>query len=161
MKWQALVALIALIVTSLACNAGGDINIRQDDQYNYLTVSLTEQQVQDILSSILANAERIQVQNARIDLQLGQIIVTGDAIGQDGRSYPGNMTLQAGSANGALQITVIAFNFSGFNADQATIDRWNADIAAGLGRSAEQSESEVDSVSITDSAMSITWRSPR
>jgi hypothetical protein len=161
MKSPIVMVFFMLVLAALACNAGADVNVSVDDQYSYLTVSLTEQQVQDVLAGALANAGRVRVENPHVDLQAGQIVVSGEAIGQDGRRYPGNMTLQAGAANGALQISIVAVNFNGFTADPDTINRWNADIAAGLGRAAAQSASEVSEVAVTDSALSITWRTPR
>lgn len=150
-----------LLLAVLACNAGADVSIRADSEYTYLSASLTEQQVQDVLVNVLSNTQRIQVRDARADLQAGQIVVNGTLVTADGRQFPGSMTLLAAAASGALQITVQSMNFNGFTAEQATLDRWNADIAAGLNRVAAQTAAEVTEVSVTDTELKITWRRAR
>jgi hypothetical protein len=150
-----------LLLAVLACNAGADVSIQADGEYTYLSASLTEQQVQDVLVNVLGNTQRIQVRDARADLQAGQIVVTGTLVTADGRQFPGSMTLLAAAANGALQITVQSVNFNGFTAEQATLDRWNADIAAGLNRVAAQTAAEVTEVSVTTTELKITWRRAR
>lgn len=158
---RGLIVLLVMALPMIACDSGGSFNVRNDDQYNYLTISLTEAQIRDMIVPTLQNGREFRMQNVSIDLRPGEIIVLGDVVGDGGRLYPGNMSIRAGAANGQLQLSVGTFSFAGYAASQEQLARFNADMQAGLAQSAQNSDSQTHEVTITDTAFSITWRSPR
>lgn len=153
--------LAVLLLPLIACNASGGIDVRSDNQWNYLTLTMSEAQVRDLIVPLLQNGRDFRMQNVSIDLRPGEIVARGDVIGQDGRLYPGSLSLRAWAAAGRLYLEVTTFNFAGFSADAAMLQRFNADVAEGLARSAAESDDETHDVTITDTAFSITWRSPK
>lgn len=163
MRLRMVLMMGLLALTLVGCNQNGSFNVRVDDQYSYLTVSLNEADIRAWLVPALENGRELRMQNPTIDLRPGEIYVSGSVIGRDGRLYPGNLSLRAWSENNQLQLAVTTFSFAGYVADQGVISRWNADIAAGLERAASNNRngSETTDVSITDSNLSITWRTPR
>lgn len=152
---------VLLLLPVLACELSGNVAIRSDADWNYLTVTLTEQQIRDLVVPILENGQQFRVQSPVVDLRPGAIAVSGSVIGQNGQLYPGSMSIRAWAANQRLNLEVADFNFAGFTADAAQLQRFNADLAAGLARNDQNSNSETHEVAITDSAFTITWRSPR
>jgi hypothetical protein len=161
MKARLWIIFFLLALPLVACNAAGGFNVRSDDNWNYLTLTMSEQQVRDLIVPILTNGRDFRMQNVRIDLRPGEIIAGGDVVGQDGRLYPGSLSMRAWAAEGRLNLEITTFNFAGFNADAAMLQRFNADMAAGLARDAANSNSETNDVTITDTEFSITWRSPK
>ena len=155
------IILMLLAVPMIACDSGGSFNVRNDDQHNYLTISLTETQIRDLVVPTLQNGRDFRMQNVSVDLRPGEIIVLGDVVGEGGRLYPGSMSIRAGAANGQLQLSISTFSFAGYSASQEQLARFNADIQAGLANSAQNSASQTHDVIITDTLFSITWRSPR
>jgi hypothetical protein len=161
MKSRLWIIIVLLTLPLVACNAAGGFNIRSDDNWNYLTLTMSEQQIRDLIVPILTNGRDFRMQNVTIDLRPGEITARGDVVGQDGRLYPGSLSMRAWAAGGRLNLEVTTFNFAGFNADAAMLQRFNADMAAGIARDAAQSDSETHEVTITDSTFSITWRSSK
>jgi hypothetical protein len=158
---RGLLILMLIALPMIACDSGGSFNVWNDEQYNYLSISLTETQIRDMIVPSLQNGREFRMQNVSIDLRPGEIVVLGDVVGDGGRLYPGSMSIRAGASNGQLQLSVGTFSFAGYNASQEQLSRFNADMQAGLSQSAQNSDSQTHAVSITDTAFSITWRSPR
>ncbi len=152
--------IIALLALPLVACAGG-FNVRSDANWNYLTLTMSEEQVRDLLVPILTNGQDLRMQNVTIDLRPGEIVARGDVLGDGGQLYPGSLSIRAWAANGQLNLEVTTFNFAGFNADAGMLQRFNADMAAGLARDAAESDDETHEVIITDTSFSITWRSPK
>jgi hypothetical protein len=158
--------LIAIVVfvcalPLLACGASGAFNVRVDDQYSYLTITMTEEQIAGMIVPLLENGEDFRVENPEIDLRPGEIVVTGSVVGDGGQLHPGSLALRAWAANGQLYLEVTRFSFAGFTATQSMLANFNAEMEAGLARDAENADSETHEVVITDTEFSITWRSPR
>jgi hypothetical protein len=161
MSLRVWIIAVLLMVPLVACDAAGGFNVRSDANWNYLTLTMSEQQVSDLIIPILSNGRDFRMQNVSLDLRPGELIARGDVVGGDGRLYPGSLSMRAWAAGGRLNLEVTTFNFAGFNADAAMLARFNADMAAGLVRDAANSDSETYEVAITDTTISITWRSPK
>jgi hypothetical protein len=163
MNHRLVLVIVLCLLPILACNQSGGFNVRVDDDYSYLTVTLNEEDIRGWLVPALENGRELRMQDPVLDLRPGEIHVSGSVIGRDGRLYPGNLTIRAWAENNRLQLAIVTFSFSGYNADQGSIARWNSDIAAGLERAAasDRNQSETTDVTITDSSLSITWRTPR
>jgi hypothetical protein len=145
----------------LACGASGGFNIRVDDQYSYLTITMSEEDIQGMVAPLLENGEDLRIQDPTVDLQPGEIIVTGSVVGDGGQLSPGSLSIRAWAENGRLYLEVTRFSFAGFVASQEMLATFNAELEAGLARDAENADSETHEVVITDTEFSITWRSPR
>jgi hypothetical protein len=161
MKKALLIFLTIFALPLLACGASGGFDVRVDEQYSYLTITMSEQDISNMLIPALQNGRDLRVENATLDLRPGEIIVMGSVVGDGGRLYPGSMSLRAWAANGRLHLAVGTFSFAGFNASQQQIAQFNADLEAGLAQDAAEDDSETTDVTITDTSLSITWRSPR
>jgi hypothetical protein len=149
---------ITLALCALLAACGG-VNLTWDENYSYLTITLSEAQVNDILTSALARSD---LRNVQTDLYDTGIYVSADLV-RDGQTTPGDLDIYVGTANGLLDIEVLSFNFAGFNADGAMLDRINRDIADGITRDAQNNESnsEFTQVTINETQLSFTIRTPR
>lgn len=154
-----LLVLLALILPLTACDR---VEYVTDDQYSYLTLTLTEQEVADLIVSLLTGGTRPIMQTARADLRAGDIYVEGEINDGRGGTFPGNLTMRLWSADGVLQASVGQLNFAGYTVDSATLNRINQDIAAGFAASAARntSGSIITDVVISDTNLRFTIRSP-
>jgi hypothetical protein len=159
MKTRLWIIFLLLALPLLACNAAGGFSVRSDDNWNYLTLTMSEEQIRDLIVPILTNGREFRMQNTTLDLRPGEIIVRGDVVGDGGRLYPGSLSMRAWAAGGRLNLEITTFNFAGFSADAGMLQRINADIATGIARDAANSDSETSEVTITDTTFTITWRS--
>lgn len=160
-RWIALVIFIVAAPLMAACGTiDADVQFRMDDDFNYLTVTLPEEDVAEIIAGALQSEGTIQ--NVTADLRPGQIAATGQVANGDGSLVTGNLTIEARvDADAGLVIEVVSFDFAGFILGQAQIDQINADIAAGIAADGGDDDGELTDVTITDSELSFSIRSPR
>lgn len=153
--------LIAILGLSLvACNR--DVSIRPNgDGTATIVVSLSEQEVNTIVTSALNNASNPILENATIDLQNGRIVVNGDYNRQNGQgTVAGSLTLAISASNGNIQAEITAVDIDGWNASDERIEQFNANLENRLSSRASQNNSgaTLDSISITEDAMEIAIR---
>ena len=150
------VLLLALVLA--ACGMG--LNIKQDEQGNtILDVSLPESVVNPILQGAVVNdsgsgGDAILTQIDSVDMKPGIITVTGKRTMPDGTLANGTFDLSLNAENGQLKASVSNIHVEGMEVTQAMIDQINERIASALAKSASSDDkSEINSVSITDSAL--------
>ena len=151
--------LLVLLFTVTGC-AGVSISPNADGTFN-ISVSLSESDVNSLVANALAASPQPILRNTSVDLQNGQIVVRGIHDRQDGSGpVDGTMTLTAGVANGQVSASVTSLNIAGFNADAATLQQINGQIAAGLGASALSGNegAQLTALSISDTALTFTLR---
>lgn len=129
-----------------------------------ITITLTEAQVQDALENALASGARPALLNPEVHLCNGSIYIEGDLLSQNGGDpVPGNLTVWVYASDGELAAEVTSLNFSGFDANDHALIRLNDRLEEALIRAVANREgnAEYDDVTITDSELSVTFRTPR
>lgn len=163
MKAIRTLGVILLFVASiLACSSNVDLDIT--DTHTILTLTMTEDEVEDLFRAILVESNDPLMRTANVDLRPGIVHVSGVVIDRNtGRESPGTLGVQVWQENGNLQLAVTEFEIANMTAQQAGIARFNSELKAGLARSAERnnSESEISNVSITGSSLSVSIKTPR
>ncbi len=155
-------SLLILLIMILPLTGCDRVEYVTDDQYSYLTLTLTEPEVADLIVSLLTGGTTPVMRTARVDLRAGQIYVEGEINDGRGGTFPGNLTMRLWSVDGGLQASVNQLNFAGYTVDPATLNRINRDIAAGFASATAQntSNSTITDVVISDSNLRFTIRSP-
>lgn len=154
--------LLIFIVPALACS--GSFDVRVDENYSYLTITMTEAQVQDALENALSSGVRPALLNPEVDLRNGSIYIEGDLPRQNGGDpVPGNLTVRVYASGGELAAEVTSLNFNGFDANDDALIRLNDRLEEALIRAATNREgnSEYDDITITNTELSVTFRTPR
>ena len=149
---SALLLTLALLLT--ACKA--DI-ARNDDGSLTLETSVSGQQLQEVISSAIADP---LVQELNVSLQSGYVLVTGtrqrlnDASKSDSMSFRLDLSVSAG------QLIAIVSNaeIDGVAIEQNHVDNWNQTIANRLSNFGGKGENAtLQSVSITPESVTMTW----
>ncbi len=153
------VGILFLLLLTAAC---GRVSVNRDENYTYVTVTLTEQEIAAVIVQLITQTEGGLLQTASADFRAGEIVVTGTAV-QNGQTVDGSLIITMSSDGNGLQVRVTSFNFAGFTADQARLDVFNANLAASIATRADSNsiEAVVSEVSITDTSLSLTFRTPR
>lgn len=159
LRW--LLLLIALPVLAACGTLDANVQLRLDDQYSYLTVTIPEEDVVAVIEAALEQSGDIQ--NVSADLRAGEIAATGQVLSGDGTLVTGSLTIAAGVEAEMLVLEVVRFDFAGWSLPQARIDTINADIAAGIVAAIAQGDgrSTLTDITLTDTALSFTIRSLR
>lgn len=154
----------ALTVMSLAACSGvtATVHFEADEQYNYLTISMTEEQTQELFAGILAESDDLPISNPLVDLHDGEIAISGDVPSGQNGTAPVSLIIEASSANGQPSLEVTSINFAGWEGTPDMLANINADIAANLKAAADNAkDGQLTEVSITEDALSFTLRGPR
>lgn len=156
--------LALMILTGLmACSATTTISVTQDAQYSYFTLSMSEEDAAEIIEGILTFGDTPLMRTATVDLLAGEIAVQGDVVTETGGTQPGTLAIRVWAQDGDLHAEVTQFQFAGFTAEQSALDAFNVQLTDGLAQAARQDngESDLTDVTLTDTALSFTVRSPR
>lgn len=155
-----MIAILALLVAPMiACSA--NVSFEQDANFNYLTITMTEQQVADIVTDLLQGGDS-QLSNVGVDLRPGEIFVRGIITQDNGQQVPGSFGIRVW-ADGNLRAQISSFDYGALTMDQAGLSDFNRRLTEGLNRAAarDDSPSDITNVTITGSNLSFTIRSPR
>jgi hypothetical protein len=149
-------ALTGVLVFLSACSA--EIT-RNDDGSLTVDSSITEQQFSEEVA--LAIEDRSQVENVSATLNAdGTISVSGertDPVSGQLQQFTFDLVLGV-SESQRLSAEVTNFTVNGHTADDARLARWNENIAKRIeGRAARREGSTLQSVSVTDDALSMVW----
>ncbi|PJF39070.1 MAG: hypothetical protein CUN54_09515, partial [Phototrophicales bacterium] len=133
MNTKFFVLLLTAVLSIAACQ--GNIRLQQDENFNYLTVTLPEREVANAVENIFASGNS-QWRNVDVDLRPGQIFVRAEHVANTGAITPGSLSFRAWAQDGILQLAVNSFDFGGLSANQTGIDNFNQQLAANLARAA-------------------------
>ena len=160
MTVKQLLFTILLIPFLVACS--GNVQIRLDENYSYLTITMDEENTENLIETLLTSGES-RLQNVVADLRNGEIYVTADASTQNNGIQSGNLIVYIGVEDGLLDVEIRSFNFGGYSVNQAGIDNFNTRLADSIARNAEnrENDSEFTDVTITPTGLSFTIRTPR
>lgn len=151
------IALLLLLSFALVGCSGLNVQPNGDGTAT-ITVSLTESEINTVIATALSTAEEPVLSNTSVDLQTGQIVVSGDYQRQDGTgTASGTLTLQISVVNGEIQAQVSNVNIEGLDASDARIQQFNERLETGLATVAQQNNANasLDSITITDDTLNI------
>lgn len=154
------ILILGLILT--ACQA--NVNLELDDNFSYLTVTMTEEEATNLIETLLSSGQQNQIINPQADLRDGEIYVTGEVEQQrTGQRLPGSLTMRLWAENGQLQAQVTTLNFDGWDASQEQLNNINQSLAEGLARQAARNNnrSELSQVVVQDGELAFTYKTPR
>ena len=162
MRTKQLIFLLALGLFLAACRA--NVNLALDENYTYLTISMTEDEAAQLIETILSSGRQGRIINPQADLRDGEIYVAGEVEQQaTGRRLPGSLTLRLWAEGGQLQAQVASLDFAGWDASNQRLNEINQSLTEGLARQATQrnNRSELSEVIVQDGALSFTFKTPR
>lgn len=156
-KFVVLVLLLPLLLA--ACNRRGETTVdRNPDGGVDITTTLSEADVNDIVTQALNNMPDPLLRNPQVDLQTGQIVVNGEHDRRDGGGrVSGSITLTVGVADGAILVQATSADIEGFDMSDERLTALNQELQLGFNRRADPDNSliNVQSVSISNDALTM------
>lgn len=153
--------LFALILLLTACNFSAE---RSPSGGLDVTVSVSESDVNTAIRRALDASADPLLRDPSVDLQNGQIVVSGEHDRRDGSGrVSGTVTLTAGVANGALTLQASSLAIEGFEATDSRLTEFNQTLAAALNQLAANTRGQITilAVTVTDSEMQIRFNAQR
>lgn len=156
---QRLVLLVIAVLSLAACNFS-NVRVEQGgDGTTNVTITLTEAEVNTIIQNALNNSANPLLRNPSIDLQPGQIVISGEHDRRDGGGrISGTVTLTATVIDGDVLVQITSAQIDGWDATDARIEQFNQQLAQGLGGRARQNNprATLTNITITDTQLQIT-----
>jgi len=152
-----LMMVLILVSGSLflaACGAGRVEIVRErgSDVFN-VTVELNEDDIAQLVEDALQAGANPLLRNPVVDLQNGQIEVTGTHQRRDGSGEVGGSIIIVPSVqNGRLVVEATEINIEGVDVSDARIEQFNNNLAERLARHTEQRNRDITmtGVNVTD-----------
>lgn len=145
---------IILMLTLSACKA----NIsRNDDGSLTVETSVTQAQLQEIISSSIADP---LIKSLTVTLQQGYVSVTGERerLNDASKTDTISFRMDLGVSNGELTASISDAQIDGVSIEQARVDHWNQTIANRIANIGSRNENaKLQSVSITPEEVLMTW----
>jgi len=164
MKTRMLFLALLCLVGLAACRRAEVTDIQQGDSGGVdITAQLTEADLNDAIADALA-IENPLLRDPNVDLQPGQIVITGTHDKRDGSgSVSGTMTITLSVENGAILTQVTAINVDGIKPSDARVETINQRIAERVAQRAnrENRQITVQSVNITDDVVDVAFNVTR
>ncbi len=160
--------ILFLVVGSLfltACGAGRVeiVRDRGSDVFN-VTLELNEEDVAQLVTQALEASGNPLLRDPEVDLQDGQIEVTGTHQRRDGGGeVNGRIVIAPSVQNGGLVIEVLEIDIEGLTLSDARIQQFNDNLARRINNRLEQRNREITltGVEVTDNLMVITFDASR
>lgn len=150
--------LMVLMLGLVACNRDNITTQRNPEGGVDITVTANEAEINTMLSNALARGEG-NIRNASIDLQAGQIVITGEVEQQDGSGnyVPATLNVGVTVVEGRLSAQVNTINVSGWSPDDARLTQINQRIQDALQGRAQRDNPNVNFTSITITDTNLTF----
>lgn len=148
------VLAIILMLTLSACKANVS---RNDDGSLSVETSVTQAQLQEIISSSIADP---LIKSLTVTLQQGYVSVIGERERLNDTSKTDTMSfrLDLGVSNGELTASISDAQIDGVSIEQNRVDHWNQTIANRIANIGSRNENaQLQSVSITPEQVLMTW----
>jgi hypothetical protein len=152
--------LLMLLFSLAACNRDMSIDVNPDGSAT-ISISLTEAEVNTFVQNALNASNNPLLRNPSVDLQNGQIVISGEHERRDGGgTVAGTITLSATVVNGQLQVQITDVNIEGWDAGDERIQQFNDALEERLGGRARQNNGNatLESVTISNDSLSIQIR---
>ena len=148
------VLAIILMLTLSACKANVS---RNDDGSLSVETSVTQAQLQEIISSSIADP---LIKSLTVTLQQGYVSVIGERERLNDASKTDSMSfrLDLGVSNGELTASISDAQIDGVSIEQNRVDHWNQTISNRIANIGSRNENaQLQSVSITPEQVLMTW----
>ncbi len=128
MKKMLLIASVLLIVLA-ACNMGNVGIDRNPNGGIDISLTLTESEVNTLITEAIAQAEAsgesVRVRNPSVDLQAGQMVISGEYEQQNGTGnfVNGSLTLAVTTSDGQVQVAVTQADIQGIEANDERLQQ--------------------------------------
>ncbi len=155
---QRVIPFLLAAISLAACNFGGVSVERNSDGTTDVIVSLTESEVNTLIQAALEQSADPLLRNPSVDLQPGQIVISGEHDRRDGGGrISGTVTMSISVVNGDVQAQITAVNIEGWDASDARIQEFNRQLAQLLGGRARQDNARatLSAITITNDALQI------
>jgi len=162
MRKAQLIPILIFAFFFSGCSAS--VDLQMDEDYSYLTISMTEEQATEAIEYILSSSKDTQIIDPQADLREGEIYIVGQIREKKtGELYSGSLTLYLWAEDGELRAKVIQLDFKDWKASATRLDNFNRLLSDGLARKVRQknNKSELTEVVILDSELAFTWKTPR
>ncbi len=162
MKLRIMLLGIVAVLALAGCRAG-QVSLQRDASGNIEgALKLTQADINTSIQNILASSTGLRLQNATVDLQPGQIVVTGSYTKKDGSTANGSLTLTLVAQDGAVLAQITNLNLEGWTVNDPAIQQINEQMTADFQRrAARTSNLKVQSVTISDTEVDITFEAQR
>ncbi|GAB4323291.1 MAG: hypothetical protein Kow00117_11840 [Phototrophicales bacterium] len=152
MKRFMIFALFAIILMLTACNRGRVEGVERNPNGGVdVTVSITEAEVTGWIADVLTVSGNPLLRDPQVDLQNGQIVVTGEHERRDGsgQRVGGSLIFTLSVVDGALLAQVVDVQIEGITLDDPAISTINQQLVNRLQRRADPDNRAINFVSIT------------
>lgn len=138
--------LFLVAVGLVACNRDSFGAQRNQEGGLDITVSATEAEVNTLIQTALTQSANPLVRNPSVDLQDGQIVISGEHDKRDGsgQRVNGTITVVPSVLDGRLAVQVTSVNIEGWDASDARVQEINQKIEQALQGRAVQDNPNVD-----------------
>jgi hypothetical protein len=153
---QRLIVFLLIVLSLNACNR--DVTIQPLAGTATVTVTLSEADVNTVIANVLADAANPLLRDPVVDLQNGQIVISGEHDRRDGAGrVAGRFTVVLAVTNGTLSAQVTDASIEGLELSDERITQFNGALQARLtGRAREQNARAIlDRVTVTDDTLQI------
>ena len=158
---QTFIFFTFLVIVLTACNRD-NIGVQRNSSGGIdVTIRLNEAEVNTIIQNALNQSPNPLLRNPSVDLQYGQIIISGEHDRRDGQGrVSGNMSVQLSTLNGAINTQVLSLNIEGFDANNETLALLNNQLQQAFQNRALRDNPAVtiQSINTTDNAIEIILR---
>ncbi|MEO0561646.1 MAG: hypothetical protein AAF125_06015, partial [Chloroflexota bacterium] len=147
------VGLLVVVVGGLI----GTTSVQAQASDEPFVITITEERAQQAVD--IRTYRRDRFDNMRVDMQPGQVVLSGTVNPWFGTSFDGTLTLVPGVENGRVVWNATAGTINGATASASEIDRLNREIGASLRRYAKQTldPGRVIGVEVTADALFISY----
>lgn len=141
-------------VTTSACNVNFE---RNDDGTWTVTAHVTEAEMQDDLTAVIADPS---IKNVQVDFKDGYILATAEKESLDGTTtHAVTFRVDVGIVEGNMSIVISNFQVDGVPVEEARVALWNQQLANRLEarRNRRGNDSTLTTVTITEDDMTLVW----
>lgn len=153
-----LILMLMLMGVLTACNRD-NISVQPNgDGTATVSVNLGESEVNQMISTILAANANPLLRNPSVDLQNGQIVISGEHERRDGGGLvSGTLTMQISVTSGNVNAQISAVNIEGLTVNDERIAELNRQLAERLAGRARQNNGQatLSAINITNDALQI------
>jgi hypothetical protein len=160
LKARMLILALLCLVGLAACNRGEVTDVQRDPSGGVdITAQLSETDISDAIADALA-IENPLLRDPKVDLQPGQIVITGSHDKRDGSGrVDGTMTITLSVDNGAILPQVTQIDIEGIKPSDAQVATINERIAERVAKRADKEGRQitVKSVDVTDTTVVVVF----
>ena len=154
------VLMLCMVVLGLAaCNRGNINDVQRDPNGGVdITVSLTEQEVNDAVVEALSKQGNPLLRNPKVDLQPGQLVINGEHERRDGQgTVSGNIIITIAVQDATILPQISKANVEGWDASDSRIAEFNQRLTDVFNRRANRDNNQITFKSITISDTDLTF----